>query len=659
MIIDKLTLHNFGVYRGRHTIELAPIDRSKPIILFGGMNGGGKTTFLDALLLVLYGKFARCSNRGSLSYEDFLRRSINRNVRAKDGAAIELEFRHRRSNKEESIRIIRTWRATGKGLREIVSVYRDDRLDAESTSRWYEFVEELIPSRIANLFFFDGEKIEDLATAEQATSMIKTGVQALLGLDLIETLEQDLKVVERRRKAKLGTTEDQERLHKLKSELKALAVQRDRVCQLRGSYRVKLDNLDRNLRKLAKSYIEHGGDLYDRREEMISGRDRIGDELIFIQNQLREMAAGDAPLVLVVDLLNDAYNQCQNDKEWSISSHELELLERRDLALLNHLADSNSDTSTIKLAQSFLSADRQIRGKALNNEPVVDIEPDSFGLLLSGKLEDTRLAIIALLRQAESLKDDLATLDRRIESIPDPEGLEGISKSMSESQRAQVILEHKLREFEESHDQINLEIERKTSEIDRLLEANVRHQFASEASKRVISQATATRSLLSEYKLRMSTHHIHRLQQLILESYLVLMRKKSLVDSVKIDPRTFEPTLYSANGDSVPLDRLSAGERQLLAVAILWGLSKASGRTLPTVIDTPLGRLDGVHRENLVASYFPAASHQVILLSTDKEIDETHYATLKRSLGREYSIQYDDTIHASEVVDGYFWRGAA
>ena len=103
MILDNLTLHNFGVYGGRHEIALTPTSSEKPIILFGGLNGGGKTTFLDALLLVLYGKFAKCSNRGSQSYDDYLRKSINRNVNPKDGAAIELEFRHRQSNVEESM----------------------------------------------------------------------------------------------------------------------------------------------------------------------------------------------------------------------------------------------------------------------------------------------------------------------------------------------------------------------------------------------------------------------------------------------------------------------------------------------------------------------------------------------------------------------------
>jgi DNA sulfur modification protein DndD len=257
------------------------------------------------------------------------------------------------------------------------------------------------------------------------------------------------------------------------------------------------------------------------------------------------------------------------------------------------------------------------------------------------------------------LENDIANLDRQLEGIPDPEGLAGVSDALQENERLSLIAEHELAELNEKYNQVASAIDRKQTEIDNVLDVSLRSEFATERSSRVISQTAATRTLLAEYRSRMSARHVQRLEQLVLESYQVLMRKKSIVSGIRINAESFEPTLYGKDRNNVPLDRLSAGERQLLAVAILWALSKASGRPLPTVIDTPLGRLDGKHRENLVSSYFPAASHQVILLSTDTEIDENYYASLQMSLGREYSIEYDESIQASQVIDGYFWKGAA
>ena len=108
----------------------------------------------------------------------------------------------------------------------------------------------------------------------------------------------------------------------------------------------------------------------------------------------------------------------------------------------------------------------------------------------------------------------------------------------------------------------------------------------------------------------------------------------------------FSLSLYDSQGQPVPKHRLSAGEKQLLAISFLWGLARVSGRNLPVAIDTPLGRLDSSHRNNLVERYFPTASHQVILLSTDTEIGKSEVEMLREqdAIAREYLLQYDSKI---------------
>jgi len=140
----------------------------------------------------------------------------------------------------------------------------------------------------------------------------------------------------------------------------------------------------------------------------------------------------------------------------------------------------------------------------------------------------------------------------------------------------------------------------------------------------------------------------------VLESYQQLLRKKTLVAALCIDPDSYDIVLYGKNGQEVEPSRLSAGERQLLGVALLWGLAKASGRPLPTAIDTPLGRLDTAHRSNLVERYFPFASHQVILLSTDEEIYGEYLRKLSPWIGRSYQLEYDDSTGSTKIEPGYF-----
>ena len=68
-----------------------------------------------------------------------------------------------------------------------------------------------------------------------------------------------------------------------------------------------------------------------------------------------------------------------------------------------------------------------------------------------------------------------------------------------------------------------------------------------------------------------------------------------------------------------------------------------------------MGRLDSAHRGQLVNRYFPHASHQVIILSTDTEVERSYFEQLEPSIARAYHLRYDDISKRTVVEEGYFW----
>ena len=135
-----------------------------------------------------------------------------------------------------------------------------------------------------------------------------------------------------------------------------------------------------------------------------------------------------------------------------------------------------------------------------------------------------------------------------------------------------------------------------------------------------------------------------------------LCRKHGLVKRIEIDPRTFAVMLYDRQDRSIPKAELSAGEKQIYAISMLWGLAKTSGRPLPMIIDTPLGRLDSDHRRRLIEHYFPYASHQVVVLSTDTELDKQNFEMLSPHVSHAYHLVYDPIEGSTSAEKRYFWK---
>lgn len=197
---------------------------------------------------------------------------------------------------------------------------------------------------------------------------------------------------------------------------------------------------------------------------------------------------------------------------------------------------------------------------------------------------------------------------------------------------------------------------------EKLLETRIAEQLDSEfdsnieeeETQRIVQHSRRARATLERFQTAVIADNTSRIEGLVFDCLRHLLRKETLICGLKIDPATCVLELCGIDREPLRPERLSAGERQLLAVALLWGLGRAAGRPLPVIIDTPMGRLDSVHRQRIVERYFPYASHQVLLLSTDEEIDAEQYERLRPYISHSYYLDFDEARGRTVVQNGYF-----
>lgn len=627
------------------------------------MNGGGKTTLLDALQLCMFGPHARISNRGALAYPEYLARCIYRGA-TKPEAALEISFRHTVEGKEDVYRLHRSWRRTNGGCKEHFEVLKNGHLEPALADNWASQVEDFIPANIAHLFLFDGEQIEGYASQDNSSALIGAAIQNLLGLDMVDQLDKDLQVYERRKRSEEKDSATQGEIAAAEAELRDLRTRSDMLKQERASLRtLQLDRKRRALAKLEEKYRKLGGDLYEQRVEIERRWVDAEKAVRSGAGTLREAAGGLLPLLIVRALLESADARDRQEAETRRARDLFEALKARDKSLLRHMRTRSISKSAIEALTEYLDADRAERQALGQKLTVLDLSSDVRGelrALLGGDLEEAAGQSRALLKRQKKAEAQAKHLRLEHENVPSSDAIAEISAERDAMRKEIAALETQLAGTDGEIERLEREIERKHQALARLLEADAAARSERDDRGRILHHSERIRATLTAFRRQVVQRHVQRIEQLVLECYRQLLRKSLLVTNLSIDPERFSLTLYDRHGDVLSPDRLSAGERQLLAIALLWGLAKASGRPLPTAIDTPLGRLDTAHRMHLVERYLPFASHQVLLLSTDEEITGEYLKSLKPWIGRTYHLAYDDKAGRTEIAAGYFLeRGAA
>ena len=651
MLLTKVTLQDYGVYKGKNEFDFT-CTPEKPIILIGGSNGAGKTTLFESIMLCFYGISTLGKRITKKSYDEFLAKKIHRYLGSStsaDFASIIVEFKYFHKGDEINYQVERTWRKEDSKIVEELHIKKklesEDKFVSLNTieeSHWQSFIEELIPKGIAKLFFFDGERIVEIAENETEGLEIKSSFSSLLGLDVVEQLRKDLQVNLMR-----NLTNDDKFL---KSEFEKYTNEKNEVLEQNSHYNDKIarkqseyDNLRAEIDTLEAQVSKIGGKFAQNREQTRTSLAVQKINLDNISKRIQDTCSSALPFSLIPQEMEKLKNQINLDEEIQKQSLEEKILKSKFFEINSNLKDDSfwsefeiksdvKDKILTKISKLQKSTSKKIEEKGLLDlssaqaSKIIEIINDAN--VTSTLEKDTE--------KFNEVTEKIAMLETSIASAPSDDEIGPLIAKLNEKHSESGALQAEIDHLESqiiSNDTLMRHINVKIRDT-------VSNQFKNKKAQTQADLTEKVQLVLDEYVEKLKVKKLELLEKYLLEAIGILMHKKEFIQRVSVDKDSFEVTLYRQNNDPFPKDLLSKGEKQMFATAILWALAKTSGKPLPFLIDTPLARLDEGHRVNLIEKFFPLASHQVAIFSTDSEINFEHYKKLKPYLNRSYAMDF-------------------
>lgn len=659
MILTELTLENFGPYRHKQTVKLSPQDseNSAGIILFGGMNGGGKTTLMDAIRLAFYGQRAQCSNRGNLSYYDFLNQCVNQKALLHEKTRIELAFEHIINDQWVDLRIVRYWTRNPKDGKDNLGIIQGEWPVPNLASNWDEYIENILPLGISNLFLFDGEQVKELAEEDTPTPMVVDSIKSLLGLELTDRLAVDLDVFVNRKRKDLASDSQLAALEEIELKIKELKEEKKKVNRDLKLEESKLKTAQQQYRQTSTDFRIEGGKLASETQKIKNQETQYYAELEKTKREMMSLVSKILPLSLIIDQLKKIELQGEKELQYQRAKTAENLLKEKDQKLISYLNSLSLEQDNFLKIKNFLEQENEAFQQNLHSvNSYLDINEKTWQSLhhiLEDRLPNQQKVVREKLTEIDNLEEKIQTNQELLVMAASPETYKNLEKELKKSEEEMINCRANC---ETKKQQLNA-IDRKIEETKKQLNKYSEKAINIHNSKHIFDSIDKVKNTLSIFKEKLTVKKLHKLEVEVTECFRYLLHKSDLVNRVTINSDNFALFLYDYEGKLISKKRLSAGEKQLLAIALLWGLARVSGKNLPIAIDTPLGRLDSSHRNNLVERYFPTASNQVILLSTDTEIGKKEVEKLRqqKAIAREYLLEYNSEENQTLIKEGYFW----
>lgn len=666
MIIKSLILNNIRNYSGENVIHFSNNQKiKKNITLIGGLNGAGKTTALESIKLCLYGKGYNGNTLSKKAYSDFIKELFNKTaVKNKENVCyISLNIFFDDVYPSFFLDITRKWKFNGSNepKEDFIIHINDKPLEFIPKEYWQEYINHLLPPSITEFFFFNGEKVKELAVGKNADRILKSSIKDLIGLNIYEDLQEDLdrlkSRIRRRNEKELDT------INKLKNLEKSKMKKIGEVEKIREDIKKKKNKIVGKNEKIIQLQVElkrKAGSHATKKKEIESKiliqkdkKNKLTDEITEITKNKLPFAIPQKLLIQLTKeinheqshknflILNDVWAKEKNkflDKLEQSSEFVKNLSNKEKSTLVNDIDHTFNELSQINKKSTYAF----LHDLKRNEYEIVKNYFNQANHEITHKFNE-------LLKSREQTISQIKKLKTKLNKVPGDSFVLTYLNQIANLKSEIKTLEIKIDELSEYVKKEELEINRIKEEIIKTEEEIV----CIKEDNQKVNLITNIRKAITEYTEEMVLLNTKNLENTISHMYQHLANKDDMVKEIKLDSDTFTTKLIDYDGNDVSKEWISEGEKEIYAISVLWGLSQISRNRMPMIIDTPLSKLDNKHVHNITTKFFPEASDQVVLFSQDREIDKKIYHLLKPYIGKEYTLQQSQE---QKIIDGYFFN---
>lgn len=664
MHLTKLSVENWGVFRGKHDFNLTPsseADGTRRLVTFIGHNGAGKTTLFQSIQIALYGSLALGDRVSQQAYSERLSRSMHRYSEGEKTivsktSSIQLSFEYVQRGVPLQIEIVRHWAIVKNKVQESLQVLCNGQVPDIEPSDYQHWLLDIIPFGFNSLCFFDTERMDSLTDLDQHSRLLQESLRRLLGLDMVERLQNDLdhyiikKGAQKEQQIQVEIVNNQ-------SELDGLNIQIENIQMEVTILQKEYEELERTLLQHELRLAAEGGTYAEKRSELYKRLKTLDVEIDTESERLRDMCSQLLPFALAPALCQTLHHRLGRESNLRRLQIIHEFWREKAMHVQNTLQEDDfwkhtdmQPESRNKLTQRLLALLQEgitYNGSANQSlvhdlaEPVQEKLIDWINQAL-GDVSDQAKQSSARLR---NLRAEKRQVEKDLQRAPDDDVLAPIYAEITKIKSAIEDMQRRRDILNEQLGALRFQRDEKTKHLQRLTERLI----AIQANERQLTLAQKSKAVLRTYEDMLLHQHTAALSKDLVQIFNFICQKEHLLSEAYIDPVTFRIQLCGQNGRVLTLQELAAGEVQIFGMALLLALRQISKRRFPLLIDTPVARLDETHRRLFFQKYIPMVNEQVLLFMTEAELDDNMMAMAKPHLAHHYRLTHNEQVGYTSV----------